>query len=46
MLPAFSPNNFPYSLFETAPPAGASEAVKALGGELRITYQLPSSEAP
>jgi hypothetical protein len=33
-------------LIETAPPAGASEAVKALGGELRITYQLPSSEAP
>jgi len=36
----------PSVLIETAPPAGASEAVKALGGELRITYQLPSSEAP
>jgi hypothetical protein len=36
----------PSVLIETAPPADASEAVKALGGELRITYQLPSSEAP
>jgi hypothetical protein len=36
----------PSVLIETAPPANASEAVKALGGELRITYQLPSSEAP
>jgi hypothetical protein len=36
----------PSVLIETAPPADASEAVKALGGGLRITYQLPSSEAP
>ena len=42
----------PSVLIETAPPAGASEAVKALGGELRLTYQLKtpyqlsSSEAP
>lgn len=36
----------PSVLIETAPPADASEAVKALGGELRITYQLPSQEAP
>jgi len=36
----------PSVLIETAPPANASEAVKALGGELRITYQLPSLEAP
>ena len=35
----------PSVLIETAPPADASEAVKALGGELRITYQLPSQEA-
>lgn len=32
----------PSVLIEKAPPADASEAVKALGGELRITYQLPS----
>jgi len=36
----------PSVLIEKAPPAHASEAVKALGGELRITYQLPSQEAP
>lgn len=36
----------PSVLIETAPPASASEAVKALGGELRITYQLSNSEAP
>ena len=42
----------PSVLIETAPPADASEAVKALGGELRLTYQLktpyqlPNSEAP
>jgi hypothetical protein len=36
----------PSVLIEQAPPADASEAVKALGGELRITYQLPNSEAP
>lgn len=36
----------PSVLIERAPPAGASEAVKALGGELRITYQLPGPEAP
>jgi hypothetical protein len=36
----------PSVLIEKAPPANASEAVKALGGELRITYQLPSPEAP
>jgi len=36
----------PSVLIETAPPADASEAVKALGGELRITYRLPNSEAP
>jgi hypothetical protein len=36
----------PSVLIETAPPADASEAVKALGGELRITYQLPNQEAP
>lgn len=32
----------PSVLIEKAPPANASEAVKALGGELRITYQLKS----
>lgn len=32
----------PSVLIEKAPPASASEAVKALGGELRITYQLKS----
>ena len=31
----------PSVLIEKAPPADASEAVKALGGELRITYRLP-----
>ena len=36
----------PSVLIEKAPPVDASEAVKALGGELRITYQLPSQEAP
>lgn len=30
----------PSVMIEKAPPADASEAVKALGGELRITYQL------
>lgn len=30
----------PSVLIEKAPPADASEAVKTLGGELRITYQL------
>ena len=30
----------PSVLIETAPPDNASEAVKALGGELRLTYQL------
>lgn len=32
----------PSVLIEKAPPENASEAVKALGGELRITYQLKS----
>ena len=37
----------PSVLIEKAPPADASEAIKALGfGELRITYQLPGSGAP
>ncbi len=36
----------PSVLIEKAPPANASEAVKALGGELRITYQFPGPEAP
>ena len=36
----------PSVLIEKAPPPNASEAVKALGGELRITYQFPSPEAP
>lgn len=36
----------PSVLIETAPPAEASEAVKALGGELRITYQLNSPSQP
>jgi hypothetical protein len=36
----------PSVLIEKAPPADASEAVKALGGEIRITYQLPDQEAP
>lgn len=41
------PNAVVPSVFiEKAPSADASEAVKALGGELRITYQLPSPEAP
>jgi len=35
----------PSVMIEKAPPADASEAVKALGGELRITYQLTSPEA-
>ncbi len=35
----------PSVLIEKASPADASEAVKALGGELRITYQLPFQEA-
>ena len=30
----------PSVMIEKAPPADASEAVKALGGELRITYRL------
>jgi len=34
----------PSVMIEKAPPADASEAVKALGGELRITYQLTNSE--
>jgi hypothetical protein len=34
----------PSVMIEKAPPADASEAVKALGGELRITYQLKSPE--
>lgn len=36
----------PSMLIETAPPDNASEAVKALGGELRITYRLQDQEAP
>ena len=36
----------PSVLIETAPPADASEAVKALGGELRITYRLPDQGEP
>ena len=36
----------PSILIETAPPDDASEVVKALGGELRITYHLPGQEAP
>ena len=36
----------PSVLIEKAPPADASEAVKALGGEMRITYQFPDQEAP
>lgn len=37
----------PSVMIEKAPPADASEAIKALGfGELRITYQLPDKEAP
>jgi hypothetical protein len=36
----------PSVLIETAPPDDASEAVKALGGELRITYRLPDQGAP
>ena len=34
----------PSVMIEKAPPADASEAVKALGGELRITYQLKAPE--
>jgi hypothetical protein len=34
----------PSVMIEKAPPADASEAVKALGGELRITYQLKGPE--
>ena len=34
----------PSVMIEKAPPADASEAVKALGGELRITYQLKDLE--
>lgn len=30
----------PSVMIEQAPPEGASDAVKALGGELRITYRL------
>jgi hypothetical protein len=36
----------PSVLIETAPLADASEAVKALGGELRITYLLPDQGEP
>ena len=36
----------PSVLIETAPPADASEAVKALGGELRITYRLSDQGEP
>ena len=34
----------PSVMIEKAPPADASEAVKALGGEFRITYQLKGPE--
>ncbi len=34
----------PSILIETAPPDNASEAVKALGGELRITYRLDAKQ--
>ncbi|NDF98416.1 MAG: hypothetical protein EB101_05740 [Chitinophagia bacterium] len=36
----------PSVMIEKAPPADASEAVKALGGELRITYQLKGPGEP
>lgn len=36
----------PSVMIEKAPPADASEAVKALGGELRITYQLKDPGEP
>lgn len=36
----------PSVLIETAPPDNASEAVKSLGGELRITYRLQDQEEP
>jgi hypothetical protein len=37
----------PSVMIEKAPPADASEAIKALGfGELRITYQLTDKEEP
>ena len=34
----------PSVIIEKAPPEGASDAVKALGGELRITYQLDQAK--
>jgi len=36
----------PSVMIEKSPPADASEAVKALGGELRITYQLKGPGEP
>ena len=36
----------PSVMIEQAPPEDASDAVKALGGELRITYTLASPERP
>ncbi len=36
----------PSVMIEKAPPEDASEAVKALGGELRITYQLKGPGEP
>lgn len=36
----------PSVMIEQAPPEGASDAVKALGGELRITYTLALPERP
>lgn len=36
----------PSVMIEQAPPEGASDAVKALGGELRITYTLALLERP
>ena len=36
----------PSVMIEKAPPADASKAVKALGAELRITYQLKGLEEP
>lgn len=36
----------PSVMIEQAPPDDASDAVKALGGELRITYTLPPLERP
>lgn len=45
-ITALSDAIVPSVMIEQAPPEGASDAVKALGGELRITYTLALPERP